>query len=78
MILVLIQLIYLRAPLILEKQYDPKFSVDLALKDIQLGVEMAELYNDKTDLSELTLKYMKEASQAGFGKEDCAAVFKEY
>src|SRR5699024_2124792 len=66
----------LRAPLILNDNYDPMFSIDLALKDVNLGVEMANLYNEKAKLSEITLKHLKEASKKGYGEEDCAAIAK--
>lgn len=70
--------LHLRAPLILEDQYDPMFSVDLALKDVRLGVEMAKSYSEKTDLSNTALTFLNKASEEGYGEEDCAAVFKAY
>lgn len=70
--------LHLRGPLILEDQYDPMFPVDLALKDVRLGVEMATSYNSKAELTNLTLNYMKKASEEEHGLEDCAAVYKVY
>ncbi|WP_080873095.1 NAD(P)-dependent oxidoreductase [Oceanobacillus timonensis] len=68
----------LRGPLVLGDDYEPMFSVNLALKDVGLGLEMAKSYNNKTELSQITTKYLEEASKQGYGDRDCAAVFKVY
>ncbi|WP_339234110.1 NAD(P)-dependent oxidoreductase [Oceanobacillus sp. FSL W7-1281] len=68
----------LRGPLVLDNNYDPMFSVNLALKDVGLGLEMAKASNNKTELSQITLNYLEEASKQGYGDKDCAAIFKVY
>ncbi len=70
--------LHLRAPLILADNYDQMFSVDLACKDVRLGIEMAEAYKSKTALTDVTLNYLNKASQEGYGQEDCAALYKVY
>ncbi|WP_251548913.1 NAD(P)-dependent oxidoreductase [Neobacillus muris] len=66
----------LRGPMILQQDYQAKFSINLALKDIRLGVGMAEDLNQLSPFSKLAAEYYANASTAGFGEEDCAAVYK--
>jgi 3-hydroxyisobutyrate dehydrogenase-like beta-hydroxyacid dehydrogenase len=66
----------LRGPMILENSYDAKFSINLALKDIRLGVNMANDLNQIAPFSELASEYYNKAKESGFGEEDCAAVYK--
>jgi 3-hydroxyisobutyrate dehydrogenase-like beta-hydroxyacid dehydrogenase len=66
----------LRGPMILEKDYNAKFSINLALKDIRLGVNMADDLKQLAPFSELAAEYYNKAKESGFGDEDCAAVYK--
>ena len=52
------------------------FDLDLALKDIKLGCKMAEDTGVDAKAARLAKDYFEKASQAGFGKEDCMAVYK--
>ncbi|WP_462410611.1 NAD(P)-dependent oxidoreductase [Neobacillus sp. Marseille-QA0830] len=66
----------LRGPMVLAKDYQAKFSINLALKDIRLGVGMAEDLKQIAPFSELAAEYYGKASGSGYGEEDCAAVYK--
>lgn len=65
-----------RGPWIAADDYAPRFGVDLALKDVRLGLEMARAWDLNLTSMEAALVSFKNASEAGFGKEDCNAVFK--
>jgi 3-hydroxyisobutyrate dehydrogenase-like beta-hydroxyacid dehydrogenase len=65
-----------RGPWIAADDYAPRFGVDLALKDVRLGLEMARAWDLNLTSMEAALASFKKASEAGFGKEDCNAVFK--
>lgn len=65
-----------RGPWIAANDYKPRFGLDLALKDVRLGLEMARAWNLKLKTMESALVYYQEASAAGLGKEDCNAVAK--
>ena len=52
------------------------FGLDLALKDVRLGMEMARAWGLNLPAMEATLENYKKASAAGFGKEDCNAIYK--
>ncbi|GMA65051.1 NAD(P)-dependent oxidoreductase [Alicyclobacillus fastidiosus] len=66
----------LRGPKILNEDFTPGFSVHLTRKDVRLGVEMASELNQPCPFSELALEYFSKAVDAGYGDEDCAAVYK--
>lgn len=66
----------LRGPMVLEGNYNAKFSVDNTLKDMKLNLEMAKFIKQKAPFSELASEYYQKAQDAGFGKEDCAAAYK--
>lgn len=66
----------LRGPMFLNEDYTSKFSVDLTLKDISLGVKMGEQLEQITPFSSLAKEYYKKAQDSGYGKEDCAAAYK--
>ncbi len=68
--------LHLRAPWILNNDYDTRFSVNLALKDVRLGVGMAEYFKQSAPHVSLAVKHFEEAQKLGFGDEDCAAVYK--
>jgi len=66
----------IRAPWIAEGDFAPRFGLDLALKDVRLGCEMAEKMGMKATLMQDALAYFRQASEAGFGGQDCNAVYK--
>lgn len=65
-----------RGPWIADGDFKPRFGLDLALKDVRLGLEMARAWNLNLQAMEAALVRYREASDAGFGKEDCNAVYK--
>lgn len=66
----------LRAPWIAAGDFAPRFGLDLALKDVRLGCKMADEMGINTRLMKDALDYFRRASEAGFGNEDCNAVYK--
>jgi 3-hydroxyisobutyrate dehydrogenase-like beta-hydroxyacid dehydrogenase len=67
----------LRAPWIATGDFAPRFGLDLALKDVRLGCEMADAMGGfDPKLMKEALAYFRQASEAGFGGEDCNAVYK--
>ncbi len=65
-----------RGPLIVDGDFANRFAVDLALKDIRLGCEMAEDMGYFPKYSELSVCNFQKASDEGHGGEDCCAVYK--
>jgi 3-hydroxyisobutyrate dehydrogenase-like beta-hydroxyacid dehydrogenase len=65
-----------RGPWIAEDDFDNRFGLDLALKDVRLGCEMARSWGLDLKAMEAVLELYKHASSAGHGKEDCNAVYK--
>ncbi|SHN65359.1 NAD(P)-dependent oxidoreductase [Desulfovibrio litoralis] len=65
-----------RGPWIANNDFDARFGLDLALKDVRLGCEMTRSFGLNLTIIESALALYKEASAAGFGKEDCNAVYK--
>ncbi len=65
-----------RGPWIAADDFAPRFGLDLALKDVRLGLEMARAWALDLKAMEAALVYYQQASAAGFGKEDCNAVAK--
>ena len=65
-----------RGPSIAANDFTTKFAVDLALKDVRLGLEMARAWGMDLKAMEVALNYFKEASSHGLGQEDCCAVYK--
>ena len=65
-----------RGPWILNNDFANRFAVDLALKDVRLGVEMADAWDKDLKLCKAAMEYYKEASKKGYGNEDCNAVYK--
>lgn len=66
----------LRGPWLAEGDFANRFGLDLALKDVRLGCEMATEWGLQAKLMETALAYFKAASEAGYGAEDCNAVYK--
>ncbi|MCM3571005.1 NAD(P)-dependent oxidoreductase [Neobacillus mesonae] len=67
--------LHLRGPFILENDYQPRFSVNLAEKDVRLGIEMAESLTNKAEFSSLTLNYLQNAQAFNLGDKDVAAIY---
>ncbi|MDR1659719.1 MAG: NAD(P)-dependent oxidoreductase [Desulfovibrio sp.] len=65
-----------RGPWIAADDFNARFGLDLALKDVRLGCEMARAWNLDLRAAEAAFAYYTEASAAGHGREDCNAVYK--
>jgi 3-hydroxyisobutyrate dehydrogenase-like beta-hydroxyacid dehydrogenase len=65
-----------RGPWIANDDFTNRFGLDLALKDVRLGCEMAEAWGMKIPAMMSALGVYKRASAAGHGGEDCNAVYK--
>ncbi len=65
-----------RGPWIINGDFANRFGLDLALKDIRLGCEMAEAWGITPKAMKATFDYLKNASEKGLGKEDCCAMYK--
>ncbi|MCG6930891.1 MAG: NAD(P)-dependent oxidoreductase [Desulfofustis sp.] len=65
-----------RGPWIAAGDFNNRFGLDLALKDVRLGCEMARSWGLDLKTMEAALELYKQASSAGHGKEDCNAVYK--
>jgi 3-hydroxyisobutyrate dehydrogenase-like beta-hydroxyacid dehydrogenase len=65
-----------RGPWIAGGDFKSRFGLDLALKDIRLGCEMARAWGNDAKTMQVALDYLKAGSSAGYGKEDCNAIYK--
>ena len=65
-----------RGPWLINRDFESRFGLDLALKDVRLGCEMADAWGLDPRAIKVALEYYKTASAEGFGKEDCNAVYK--
>jgi 3-hydroxyisobutyrate dehydrogenase-like beta-hydroxyacid dehydrogenase len=65
-----------RGPWIAAGDFKSRFGLDLALKDVRLGCEMAKAWGNDARTMQVALDYLKEGSEAGYGKEDCNAMYK--
>lgn len=65
-----------RGPWIAADDYANRFGLDLALKDVRLGCEMAAAWGMKIPAMSAALETFRRASAAGLGREDCNAVYK--
>ena len=65
-----------RGPWIAAGDFENRFGLDLALKDVRLGCEMARAWGLDLKAMEAALDLYKKASEAGHGNADCNAVFK--
>jgi 3-hydroxyisobutyrate dehydrogenase-like beta-hydroxyacid dehydrogenase len=65
-----------RGPWIAEGDFASRFGLDLALKDVHLGCQMAEAWGNDAETMKRALDYLERASAAGFGHEDCNAIYK--
>ena len=65
-----------RGPWIANGDFANRFGLDLALKDVRLGCEMAEAWGNDAKTMKVALEYFRGGSARGFGKEDCNAIYK--
>lgn len=65
-----------RGPWIANGDFANRFGLNLALKDVRLGCEMAEVWGNSAKTMKVALEYFREASAKGFGPEDCNAIYK--
>ena len=65
-----------RGPWIAGGDFKSRFGLDLALKDVRLGCEMAKAWGNDAKTMQVALDYLKAGSSAGYGKEDCNAMYK--
>jgi 3-hydroxyisobutyrate dehydrogenase-like beta-hydroxyacid dehydrogenase len=65
-----------RGPWIANGDFANRFGLDLALKDVRLGCAMAEILGNDAQTMKVAFEYFRKASAEGFGKEDCAAIYK--
>ena len=65
-----------RGPRLADKDYAPQFAVDLTLKDMRLGCDMAQQWHYKPYFTQTARDFYKQASDEGYGKEDAIAVYK--
>jgi 3-hydroxyisobutyrate dehydrogenase-like beta-hydroxyacid dehydrogenase len=65
-----------RGPWIAADDFESRFGLDLALKDVRLGCDMAKAWENDAKTMNVALDYFRAASEAGHGKEDCNAVYK--
>ncbi len=65
-----------RGPWMAKGDFANRFGLDLALKDVRLGCEMAEAWGNSSKAMKVALEYFREASSRGLGKEDCNAIYK--
>jgi len=65
-----------RGPWIAAGDFKNRFGLDLALKDVRLGCEMAKAWGNDARTMQTALDYLKRGSEAGYGKEDCNAIYK--
>ena len=65
-----------RGPWIAAGDFNNRFGLDLALKDVRLGCEMGDAWGMELPAMRAALAMFKKASAAGYGKEDCNAVYK--
>lgn len=65
-----------RGPWIAAGDFGNRFGLDLALKDVRLGCEMAESWGNDARTMKVALDYLKQGSAEGYGAEDCNAIYK--
>jgi 3-hydroxyisobutyrate dehydrogenase len=66
----------IRLPLMIARDYDTRFAVDLALKDVRLAVDVAARSGLPVSLGAAGLVQLAAAHNRGWGSEDVTAVLK--
>lgn len=67
-----------RVPRVLNRNFEPTFTVDLSKKDARLALRTADELDYPMTLTSLVHEYYKEASAKGHGEEDACAVVKVF
>ena len=65
-----------RGPWIAKGDFANRFGLDLALKDVRLGLRDGGGLGKSAKAMKMALEYFREASAKGLGKEDCNAIYK--
>lgn len=65
-----------RGPWIASEDFNARFGVDLAAKDMRLGCAMARDWGFAPAMMEQARDFFQQAGKEGHGEEDCCAVFK--
>lgn len=65
-----------RGPWIASEDFNARFGVDLAAKDMRLGCAMARDWGFAPAMMERARDFFQQAGKEGHGEEDCCAVFK--
>ncbi|WP_462324620.1 NAD(P)-dependent oxidoreductase [Desulfoplanes sp.] len=63
-----------RGPWMAQKDYNNRFGLDLALKDVRLGCDMADSWSMDIPTMKTVLEIFKKASGSGLGGKDCCGV----
>ena len=64
----------LRLPWIIASDFDPRFAVDLARKDLRLGVDLAARWAIPVPIAAAALQELALTAAAGYGGKDAAAM----
>lgn len=67
-----------RVPRVLNRNFEPTFTVDLSRKDVRLALRTADGIDYPMGLTSLIHEYYTEASAKGYGDEDACAVVKVF
>lgn len=65
-----------RVPRVLNRNFEPTFTVDLTMKDVALALQTADEITYPMSVTSLVHELHKEASSKGYGDEDACAVIK--
>lgn len=65
-----------RGPWMLAHDFEARFSIDIAAKDLRLGCAMAEDLGLNPELMRQTLRYLEKGHAQGIGEEDVSALYK--
>ena len=68
--------LHMRGPNMISGDFANRFGVKLALKDVRIGCEMGDAWGFDAAFTKLAKDRFTKADEAGFGMEDCAAVYK--
>jgi len=67
-----------RVPRVLNRNFEPTFTVDLSRKDVRLALQTADEIDYPMGVTSLIHEYYTEASAKGYGDEDACAVVKVF
>ena len=67
-----------RVPRVLNRNFEPTFTVDLSRKDVRLALQTADGIDYPMGITSLIHEYYTEASAKGYGDEDACAVVKVF